>query len=135
MQIDTCKIRPGLYQFTAIDDCSRFLVAFLARRRSAHAKLMFLDQVYKRCRQTYLTLSLISAQPFAQRRPRDAKTPAHRARISRVQYARTQLRRRASARLLSSINKDHPSLMRLLWLWGCGQRDALSIESTDCPIR
>ena len=45
VQMDTCKIRPGLYQFTAIDDCSRFLVAFLARRRSAHATLRFLGQV------------------------------------------------------------------------------------------
>jgi transposase InsO family protein len=43
--MDTCKIRPGLYQFTAIDDCSRLLVAGLARRRSAQATLTFLDQV------------------------------------------------------------------------------------------
>jgi len=45
VQMDTCKIRPGLYQFTAIDDCSRFLVAGLARRQSAGATLAFLDQV------------------------------------------------------------------------------------------
>jgi transposase InsO family protein len=45
VQMDTCKIRPGLYQFTAIDDCSRLLVAGLARRRSAQATLTFLDQV------------------------------------------------------------------------------------------
>jgi len=45
VQMDTCKIRPGLYQFTAIDDCSRFLVAGLARRRSAAATLAFLDRV------------------------------------------------------------------------------------------
>lgn len=45
VQMDTCKIRPGLYQFTAIDDCSRFLVVALARRRSASATLTFLDQV------------------------------------------------------------------------------------------
>ena len=43
--MDTCKIRPGVYQFTAIDDCSRYLVAGLARRRSAAATLTFLDQV------------------------------------------------------------------------------------------
>jgi transposase InsO family protein len=45
VQMDTCKIRPGLFQFTAIDDCSRYLVAGVARRRSAAATLMFLDQV------------------------------------------------------------------------------------------
>jgi len=43
--MDSCKIRPGLYQFTAIDDCSRYLVAGLARRRTAAATLAFLDQV------------------------------------------------------------------------------------------
>ena len=45
VQLDTCKIRPGLCQYTAIDDCSRFLVLGLARRRSAAATLAFLDQV------------------------------------------------------------------------------------------
>jgi transposase InsO family protein len=45
VQMDTCKIRPGVYQFTAIDDCSRYLVAGLSRRRSAAATLTFLDQV------------------------------------------------------------------------------------------
>ena len=45
VQMDTCKIRPGLYQFTAVDDCSRYLVAGLARRRTAAATLAFLDQV------------------------------------------------------------------------------------------
>jgi transposase InsO family protein len=45
VQMDVCKIRPGLYQFTAVDDCSRYLVAGLARRASAAATLTFLDQV------------------------------------------------------------------------------------------
>jgi hypothetical protein len=45
VQMDTCKGRPDLYQFTVIDDCGRFLVASLARRGSAHATLRFLDQV------------------------------------------------------------------------------------------
>jgi transposase InsO family protein len=45
VQMDVCKIRPGLYQFTAIDDCSRYLVAGLARRPSAAAALAFLDRV------------------------------------------------------------------------------------------
>jgi transposase InsO family protein len=45
VQMDTCKIWPGLYQFAAIDDGSRLLVAGLARRRSAQATLTFLDQV------------------------------------------------------------------------------------------
>lgn len=45
VQMDACKIRPGLYQSTAVDDCSRHLVAGLAPRASAAATLAFLDQV------------------------------------------------------------------------------------------
>jgi transposase InsO family protein len=43
--MDSCKIRPGIYQFAAVDDCSRYLVVGLARRRTAAATLAFLDQV------------------------------------------------------------------------------------------
>src|SRR5215212_10798679 len=35
VQMDTCKIRPGLYQYTAIDDCTRFQVLGLYPRRTA----------------------------------------------------------------------------------------------------
>jgi transposase InsO family protein len=45
VQMDSCKIRPGLYQFTAVDDCSRYLVAGVFARRTAAAALAFLDQV------------------------------------------------------------------------------------------
>jgi transposase InsO family protein len=45
IQMDTCKIRPGVYQYAAIDDCSRYLVVGLARRATAKATLVFLDQV------------------------------------------------------------------------------------------
>lgn len=48
VQMDSCKIRAGPCQFTAIDDCSRFLVAGLARRRSAAATLAFLDRVLEK---------------------------------------------------------------------------------------
>jgi transposase InsO family protein len=47
VQLDSCKIRPGLWQFTAIDDCSRYLVAALAPRRSAAAALTFLEQTFE----------------------------------------------------------------------------------------
>ena len=35
VQMDTCKIRPGQYLYTAIDDCSRYLVIGLYPRRTA----------------------------------------------------------------------------------------------------
>ena len=45
VQIDNCKIRPGLWRFRAIDDCSRYLVAGLARGQGAAAALVVLKQV------------------------------------------------------------------------------------------
>ena len=45
VQMDTMKIRPGLYQYTAVDDCSRFLVAGIYPRRTASNTLQFLEKV------------------------------------------------------------------------------------------
>jgi transposase InsO family protein len=45
VQMDTCKIRPGLYQYTAIDDCTRFQVLGLYPRRTAANTLDFLKHV------------------------------------------------------------------------------------------
>jgi len=45
IQMDTCKIAPGLFQYTAVDDCSRYRVLKLYRRRTAANTLAFLDCV------------------------------------------------------------------------------------------
>ena len=45
VQMDVCKIRPGCYQYTAIDDCTRYKVLALFTRRTAANTLTFLDQV------------------------------------------------------------------------------------------
>ena len=45
VQIDTCKIAPGIYQYTAIDDCSRFRVLEIYTRRTAANTLEFLDKM------------------------------------------------------------------------------------------
>jgi transposase InsO family protein len=45
VQMDTCKIRPGLYQYTAIDDCSRWQVLGLYPRRTAANTRSFLKHV------------------------------------------------------------------------------------------
>ena len=45
VQMDVCKIGPGLYQYTAIDDCSRYQVVGLFPNKSATSTLAFLDQV------------------------------------------------------------------------------------------
>ncbi|MDD3448442.1 MAG: IS481 family transposase [Gammaproteobacteria bacterium] len=45
VQMDTCKIAPGLYQYTAVDDCTRYRVLALFDRRTAANTLEFIDQV------------------------------------------------------------------------------------------
>lgn len=44
VQMDTCKIRPGLYMYTAIDDCSRYLVVGVYARRSAQNTIHFITE-------------------------------------------------------------------------------------------
>ena len=45
VQMDTCKIGPGHYQYTAVDDCTRYRVLRLYDRRTAGNTLDFLDCV------------------------------------------------------------------------------------------
>lgn len=45
IQMDTCKIAPNLYQYTAIDDFSRFLVAEIYPKRNAKNTMDFLELV------------------------------------------------------------------------------------------
>ncbi len=45
VQMDTCKIAPSLYQYTAIDDCTRIRVLALYKRRSTGNSLLFLEKV------------------------------------------------------------------------------------------
>jgi transposase InsO family protein len=45
IQMDTCKIAPRLYQYTAIDDCTRVRVLAIYSRRTAANSLLFLDKV------------------------------------------------------------------------------------------
>lgn len=45
VQMDTCKIGPGLMQYTAVDDCTRYRVLALFPRRTAAYTLQFLEQV------------------------------------------------------------------------------------------
>lgn len=44
IQMDTMKVRSGLYQYTAVDDCSRFLVAAVYPRRNAANTIRFLEK-------------------------------------------------------------------------------------------
>lgn len=45
VQMDTCKIAPRIYQFTAVDDCTRYRVLGIYKRRTAENTLHFLHRV------------------------------------------------------------------------------------------
>jgi transposase InsO family protein len=45
VQCDTKKLAPGKYQYTAVDDCTRYRVLAIYNRRSAANTLLFLDKV------------------------------------------------------------------------------------------
>ena len=45
IQMDTCKIGLNLYQYTAIDDCTRYRVLQVYKTRAANNTLDFLDKV------------------------------------------------------------------------------------------
>ncbi|WP_460474260.1 IS481 family transposase [Emticicia fontis] len=45
IQMDVCKITTGRYQYTAIDDCSRFRVLGMYSRRTAKNSIHFLERV------------------------------------------------------------------------------------------
>lgn len=45
VQMDTCKIAPKLYQYTAIDDCTRVRVLAIYSRRTAANSLLFLEKL------------------------------------------------------------------------------------------
>lgn len=45
VQMDTCKLASNLYQYTSIDDCTRYRVLRIYKRRTAENTLNFIDCV------------------------------------------------------------------------------------------
>jgi transposase InsO family protein len=45
VQVDVCKIRPGLYQYSAIDDCTRFRILAVYPRKTISNSVAFLELV------------------------------------------------------------------------------------------
>lgn len=45
VQMDTCKIKSGMYQYTSIDDCTRYRVLRVYKRRTAANTLDFIECV------------------------------------------------------------------------------------------
>ena len=45
VQLDTCKIAPGVYQYTAVDDCTRYQVVEVYPKRTAANTILFLEKL------------------------------------------------------------------------------------------
>jgi transposase InsO family protein len=45
VQVDVCKIAPGLYHYAAVDDCSRYRVLGVYTHRTAASTLRFFERV------------------------------------------------------------------------------------------
>ena len=45
VQMDVCKIAPGLYHYVAVDDCTRYRVLGLFPRRNGSYTMAFLERV------------------------------------------------------------------------------------------
>ena len=45
VEFDTCKVAPGIYQYTATDDCTRWRVLEIYNRRTATNTLEFIDKI------------------------------------------------------------------------------------------
>ena len=45
VQVDTIKVKSGLFQYTAIDDCTRFIIIMLYPARNAENSVEFLEMV------------------------------------------------------------------------------------------
>ena len=45
VQMETCKIGPGVYQYTAVDDCTRYKVVAIYSRVSTKNTLLFLEKL------------------------------------------------------------------------------------------
>lgn len=64
VQMDTCKIAPGLYQYTAIDDCTRYRVLRVYTRRTATILWISLIMLLKKCRSPFNAYKRIVAVSF-----------------------------------------------------------------------
>ena len=45
VQLDTCKIAPGLYQYTAVDDCTRYRILGMYKRLKGSHPIKFIDKL------------------------------------------------------------------------------------------
>ena len=45
VQLDTCKIAPGIYQYTAVDDCTRYQVMEIYPARTSANTILFLEKM------------------------------------------------------------------------------------------
>ncbi|SAK93247.1 hypothetical protein AWB75_06647 [Caballeronia catudaia] len=67
VQMDTMKVARGVYQYTAIDDCSRFRVLAVYSRRNAQKRCFSLTASSGKCRFLFSAIRPIEAVSSSQR--------------------------------------------------------------------
>jgi len=123
VQMDVCKIAPKLYQYTAIDDCSRYQVVAVFPRKSATSTLAFLDQVVEEMPFSIQRIQTDRGQEFfaytVQEKLRDwrikfrpirPRSPHLNGKVERVQKT-------ALEEFWPTVDLDDPELDRLIADW------------------
>lgn len=119
-QMDTMKLAPGLYQYTLVDDCTRFLVVAPYPRRTAAHTLEFLDHVLEQVPFSIQRLQTDNGTEFMalalriKHRPIPPRTPHLNSKVERAQktvrdefYATTTLGRATLADDLEDWLQDY----------------------------
>lgn len=123
VQMDVCKIVPRLYQYTAIDDCSRYQVVAVFPRKSAAAALAFLDQVVEEMPYSIQRIQTDRGQEFfayrVQEKLRDwrIKFRPIRPRSPHINGKVERAQKTALEEFWPTVDLGHPELNGLLAEW------------------
>ena len=104
--MDVCKISPGCYQYTAVDDCSRYIVVGLFERRTAQIPSVLSIRSSTRCLLRSSEYKLIVVGNSLPTTCRNSCWPG------RLGFARTALEE-----FWSSVELGTPDLERHLQEW------------------
>lgn len=123
VQMDVCKIGPRLYQYTAIDDCSRYQVVGIFPNRSARSTLAFIEQLVEEMPVSIRCIQTDRGQEFfayavqdqlrnwsIRFRPIRPRSPHLNGKVERVQKT-------ALEEFWPTVDLKHPELDQLLAEW------------------
>ena len=123
IQMDTCKIGPGLYQYTAIDDYTRYRVLRLYKRRTAVDTINFIEDVLEEKPFPVQSIQTDRGAEFFAYRVQESP-PEWRIKFRPNRTAAPHLNGKAERsqktnklEFYPAVDLDHPELDRLLGEW------------------